>query len=140
MTLIIRTITLLSVAILMTGCMQKAKYEKVVDEYLAEHLKDPGSYECVELGKPKLITPMAMAVAETNHRAAQGEFPVDSIPSKLEAIKAYFISDGTDPYDTLGWEVHHKYRARNSYGALELEEVTYILDRTQSRIKDVRRR
>lgn len=135
-----KKIFLLLMVSLFWGCQNKQPYEIAVDQYLADHLKDPASYENVELGTPKIITPMSKALAETTKRMTDGEFPSDSISSKLEAIKDFFISQGTNPYDTLAWEVNHKYRAKNSFGAYELENVTYIFDRSLDRIIDVQRK
>ena len=109
-----RMIVCLVVAAMLASCQNKQPYELAVDKYLEDHLKDPGSYQNVELGSPQLITPMTKALEETTRRVKAGELPGDSVSSKLDQIKAYFISQGTDPYDTLGWTVHHKYRARNS--------------------------
>ena len=131
---------ILVAAMVLVGCDTREPYQRIIEEYLKQHLKDPSSYECVEFGSPKIITPMSRALVETTRRSLAGEFPADSISSKLDQIKAYFISQGTEPYDTLGWEVHHKYRAKNSYGALDLEEVVYILDKSQSKIIDTERK
>ncbi len=119
------------------GC--KPNYEKVIDKHLSDNLKDPSSYECIELGKPGIITPMSIAFVECVRRANEGEFPQDSVVSKLEQIKIMFEQSGTNPYDTLGWEVEHKYRAKNSYGAYEIEEVKYIFDKELKEIIDINR-
>lgn len=120
--------------VVFASCIRKEQYEVAIDRYLQEHLKDPDSYQNVELGEPKKITPMTMALTETLKRAKAGEFPYDSLSSKLVEIQAYFKSQGTSPYEILGWEVHHKYRAKNSFGAMNLEEVTYIFDKSQKEI------
>ena len=124
-------------AVLLVGC--KPSYEKAIDKYLNDNLKDPSSYECIELGEPGIITPMSIAFVECVRRANAGEFPHDSVNSKLDQIKIMFEQNGTNPYDTLGWEVNHKYRAKNSYGALEIEEVSYIFDKELKEIVDTRR-
>ena len=120
------------VLFLCISCQEK--HEKVINEYLDQHLKDPGSYECVELGTPKLVTPMSIAFVEITKRASLGEFPMDSVNSKLDQAKAMFEKNGTNPYDTLGWSVEHTYRAKNSYGAYELSKVVYTLNKDQSEI------
>ena len=135
-----RMIVCLAMAAILASCQNKQPYEMAVDKYLEDHLKDPGSYQNVELGSPQLSTPMTKALENTTRRVKAGELPGDRVSSKLSQIKAYYISQGTDPYGTLGWTVHHKYRARNSYGALELEEVTYTLDKSQSEIINVQRK
>lgn len=127
---------ILLVLSVLVGC--KEKYEKVIDEYLEAHLKDPSGYQNVEIGKPGIITPMSRAFVETVRRAKAGEFPMDSVNSKLAQIKAYFISQGINPYDTLGWSVPHKYRAKNSFGATELVEVKYIFDKNMERITETK--
>lgn len=123
---------------LITGC--KPSYEKAIDNYLNEHLKDPKSYKCIEMGKPGIITPMSKAFVETVKRAKAGDFPMDSINSKLKQIKLMFESKGINPYDTLGWEISHKYRAKNSYGAYEIEEVSYIFDKKLHNINDIKKK
>ena len=129
---------MLCLAALITGC--KPSYEKVIDNYLNEHLKDPDSYECIELGKPGIITPMSIAMVEAVNRAKAGEFPMDSVASKMTQIKTMFEQKGTNPYDTLGWSVEHKYRAKNSYGGYEIESVTYIFDKHLKEITETRKK
>lgn len=121
-------------AAILSSCQEKQQYEILVERYLNDHLKDPGSYQNIELGSPKIITPMSKALEETTRRVGKGDLQSDSIPYKLEEIRAYFESQGTEPYDTLGWEIRHKYRSRNSNGSLELVEVIYTLDRSLSKI------
>lgn len=135
-----KKIFLLLMVSLFWGCQNKQPYEIAVDQYLADHLKDPASYENVELGTPKIITPMSKALEKLTEQMKAGSLPSDSITPKLEEVKAYFVSQGTNPYDTLAWEVSHKYRAKNSFGAYELENVTYIFDRSLDRIIDVQRK
>lgn len=124
----------------MVSCQQKEPYQKLVDDYLERHLDDPGSYECVELGTPKVITPMIRTLEEVNQRVALGEIPSDSIAPILERTRAQYISQGKDPYDTLAWEVSHTYRARNKAGNLELMKYIYTLDKEQTCITKARRR
>lgn len=133
-----RVIYTLCLAALITGC--KPSYEKVIDNYLNENLKDPGSYECIELGKPGIITPMSIAMVEAVKRAKAGEFPMDSVASKMTQIKTMFEQKGTNPYDTLGWSVEHKYRAKNSYSGYEIESVTYIFDKHLKEITETRKK
>lgn len=122
----------------LTGC--KEKYERVIDSYLEDHLKDPESYQNIEIGKPGIITPMSRAFVECVSRAKAGEFPMDSINTKLEQIKTHFQNKGIDPYDTLGWEVTHKYRAKNSFGATDLVEVVYTFDKEMNNIIESRQK
>ncbi len=86
------------------------------------------------MGKPGIITPMSMAYIETIRRAKNGEFPIDSVNSKMNQIKEYFLNHGTNPYDTLGWEVSHKYRAKNSFGGMEICNVRYTFDKDMTKI------
>ncbi len=126
---------LLIVCVLLAGCQKS--YEKTIDEYLNKNLKDPSSYKCIELGKPEIITPMSIAFTEATKRAKAGEFPFDSINSKLEQAKSYFKLQRTNPSDTLGWEVSHRYRAKNSYGAYEIQNVIYIFNKDMTKIERV---
>ena len=132
-----RKVLYLLAILALTGC--KEKYERVIDRYLEDHLKDPSSYQNVEIGKPGIITPMSKAFVETVSRAKAGEFPMDSVNAKLAQIKAYYISQGINPYDTLGWSVSHRYRAKNSFGATDLYDVVYVFDKDMNRITDVRK-
>lgn len=122
------------VVLALVGCNSKPRYQDVIDRYLHEHLNDPGSYQLLEMGEPGIITPMSKAFEECNRRMRAGEFPVDSINAKLDGIKQRFTQQGINPYDTLGWSVDLKYRARNSFGALVLEEYTYTFNKDMSRI------
>ena len=131
-----RKVLYLLAILALTGC--KEKYERVIDRYLEDHLKDPSSYQNVEIGKPGIITPISKAFVETVSRAKAGEFPMDSVNAKLAQIKAYYISQGINPYDTLGWSVSHRYRAKNSFGATELVEVEYTFDKNLERITETK--
>lgn len=131
-----RKILYLLAILALTGC--KEKYERVIDRYLEDHLKDPSSYQNVEIGKPGIITPMSKAFVETVRRAKAGEFPMDSVNAKLAQIKEYYISQGINPYDTLGWSVSHRYRTKNSFGATELVEVEYTFDKNLERITETK--
>ena len=70
-----RMIVCLVVAAMLASCQNKQPYELAVDKYLEDHLKDPGSYQNVELGSPQLITPMTKALEETTRRVKAGELP-----------------------------------------------------------------
>ena len=74
---------------------------------------------------------------ETVKRATDGEFPTDSINSKLEQIKAMFENKGINPYDTLAWEISHRYRAKNSYGGYAITNCTYHFNKDISDIISV---
>lgn len=89
------------------------------------------------MGKIGIVTPMSKALAETVKRATDGEFPTDSINSKLEQIKAMFESNGINPYDTLAWEISHRYRAKNSYGGYAITNCTYYFNKDISDIINV---
>ena len=87
---------------------------------------------------PKQNTiPMSKALVETVKRATDGEFPTDSINSKLEQIKAMFENKGINPYDTLAWEISHRYRAKNSYGGYAITNCTYHFNKDISDIISV---
>ena len=36
-----------------------------------------------------------------------------------------FENKGINPYDTLAWEISHRYRAKNSYGGYAITTVSY---------------
>ena len=122
----------------LTGC--KEKHEKLIDEYLEAHLKDPDSYQNIKLGKPDLITPMSMAIAECLERKKTGEFSFDTINVFLDHWKQHLERSGINPYDTLGWEVSHRYRAKNSFGATDIVEVVYTFDKNMNRITEARQK
>ena len=102
-----------------------------------QYLKDPGSYEFIEMESPKIITPMSMAISKMSGMVRNGELSLDSVNIKLEQIKEMFESNGTNPYDTLGWTVKHSYRAKNSYGAYEISNITFTLDKNMKEIINV---
>ncbi|UVV53777.1 hypothetical protein NXY15_03895 [Bacteroides thetaiotaomicron] len=104
---------------------------------MENNLKDPDSYECMDMGKIGIVTPMSKALVETVKRATDGEFPTDSINSKLEQIKAMFENKGINPYDTLAWEISHRYRAKNSYGGYAITNCTYHFNKDISDIISV---
>ena len=88
---------------LITGCNSdtpQRKAEKLINRYLENNLKDTDSYECMDMGKIGIVTPMSTALVETVKSATDGEFPTDSINSKLEQIKAMFENKGINPYYT----------------------------------------
>ncbi len=124
--------------VLVCGC--KPTFEKTIEAYLNENLKDPKSYECIELGEPKKYTPMARGIEWMLEEKKQGRLHPDSLATHLEKIKVNFEANGTDPYKLLGWEIAHKYRAKNSFGAYELCEVSYILSEDQTEIIEIRQK
>lgn len=137
---LMRTLLMLCLIALITGCNgnnPQCKAEKLINRYLENNLKDPDSYECIDMGKIGIVTPMSKALAETVKRATDGEFPTDSINSKLEQIKAMFESNGINPYDTLAWEISHRYRAKNSYGGYAITNCTYYFNKDISDIINV---
>ena len=97
------------------------------------------SYDLIlmDMGKIGIVTPMSKALVETVKRATDGEFPTDSINSKLEQIKAMFENKGINPYDTLAWEISHRYRAKNSYGGYAITNCTYHFNKDISDIISV---
>lgn len=134
-----RKVLLMLLALLaLTGC--KEKHERLIDEYLDAHLKDPGSYQNIEMGKPIIITPTTRAMEMALEKAKNGEFPLDSIPSKLKGLPEFFKQQGINGHDTLGWYVEHRYRAKNSYGATDIVEVVYTFDKGMDNIIDVRQK
>ena len=135
-----KTLLMLCLIALITGCNSdtpQRKAEKLINRYLENNLKDPDSYECMDMGKIGIVTPMSKALVETVKRATDGEFPTDSINSKLEQIKAMFENKGINPYDTLAWEISHRYRAKNSYGGYAITNCTYHFNKD---ISDIKRR
>lgn len=135
-----RTLLMLCLIALITGCNgnnPQCKAEKLINKHLENNLKDPDSYECIDMGKIGIVTPMSKALVETVKRATDGEFPTDSINSKLEQIKAMFESNGINPYDTLAWEISHRYRAKNSYGGYAITNCTYYFNKDISDIINV---
>lgn len=135
-----RTLLMLCLIALITGCNgdnPQCKAEKLINRYLENNLKDPDSYECIDIGKIGIVTPMSKALVETVKRATDGEFPTDSINSKLEQIKAMFESNDINPYDTLAWEISHRYRAKNSYGGYAITNCTYHFNKDISDIISV---
>lgn len=122
----------------LTGC--KEKHERLIDEYLEAHLKDPASYQNIEIGKPDLITPMSMAIAECLERKKAGLFSLDTINVFLDHWKHHLESAGINPHDTLGWEVSHRYRAKNSFGATDIVEVVYTFDKGMDKITETRQK
>ncbi len=87
-----RTLLMLCLIALITGCNgnnPQCKAEKLINRYLENNLKDPDSYECIDMGKIGIVTPiidmgkigivtpMSKALAETVKRATDGEFPTE---------------------------------------------------------------
>lgn len=137
---LMKTLLMLCLIALITGCNgdnPQCKAEKLINRYLENNLKDPDSYECIDMGKIGIVTPMSKALVETVKRATDGEFPTDSINSKLEQIKAMFESNDINPYDTLAWEISHRYRAKNSYGGYAITNCTYHFNKDISDIISV---
>lgn len=133
-------VTTICCLLILAACSGGQQYEKTINAYLQENLKNPGSYQNVEMGQPGKVTLMSTAFLELNLAAQAGEMPRDSVNSKLEQIKAAYTRDGLDPYQILGWTVRHKYRAANSFGAVVLQEVEYTLNPEQTKVLKVEQR
>jgi hypothetical protein len=131
---------LLSICIIFYGCNNPHnKAENLIKKYLKENLKDPDSYDCFSKGDLKIYTPMAMALQHENERIHKGIASADTLNSFVNHIYEYFKDNGTNPYDTLAWELSLKYRAKNSYGGYVIEHVLYYFNKDITKIIDVKR-
>ncbi|MFA6662403.1 MAG: hypothetical protein WCS56_05165 [Bacilli bacterium] len=134
-----RKIILFCLIFLLVGCSDspKSKADKLIDTYLKENLKDPSSYECIKKGNLGLYTPMTIAIEKESEKISKGEAISDTMDVFLDHVKKYFIKNGTNPYDTLAWELSIKYRAKNTYGGYEISNCIFYFDKGISHIINV---
>lgn len=107
-----------ALAMMMTACQEP--YEKAIDEYYQEHLKDPSSYERIKISKLQKITPITMFI--WSHR----DDP--DLGTKVSKFVDDYRRDGKDPQEHWGWYVSHKYRAANSFGGKTVCEDRIVFD------------
>ena len=100
----------------------KDEMHTAIDNYLEEHLDDPDSYQNIEIENPKRITHVTNYLEET--------MSAESLDSVIESYR----QKGIDPYEILGYEVRHKFRAKNSFGALVIQEQTYVFSKDFKKI------
>ncbi|MDK7762534.1 hypothetical protein QP580_03570 [Prevotella bivia] len=132
-------LSLLLLGLTLSSCKEdnQAKAERLVNEYLQENLNDPSSYECIKMGKLGKITPMIVALVSIEKGCKERGYPNDSINILLERFKLMQEKAGKDPYSTMGWELSHKYRAKNAFGGYIITKCKYILDKDITHIESV---
>lgn len=122
----------------MTSCSksndQKAK--ELIMTFLKENTNDPSSYESVEFGNLDSVKSLILA----NH-----EYQILSEELKGETnteLRNYIIEEMNemlsreDSYGS-GFSMEHKYRSKNSFGALILNNHTFYIDSTFTRVVGV---
>ena len=137
---VLKKYILIAVASLALAACSKPQYQKTIELYLQTNLHDPKSYENVEMDTPKKVTLMTQMLEQWNDDRAAGKptFSPDSLSFYIELWARTFKDLGEDPYEVIGWEVDHSYRANNGFGAKVLTHVRYTLNPEQTEIKKVK--
>lgn len=109
---------IITLAMMLTACQEP--YEKAIDEYYQEHLKDPSGYERIKISKLQEVTPTTMFIWSHEDEP--------DLEAKLSKFIDDFRRDGKDPQEHWGWYVSHKYRAANSFGGKTVCEDRIVFD------------
>lgn len=108
-----------ALSLMMAACQEP--YEKAIDDYYADHLNDPSSYELIEMSKqPQVLSPTSMVTLE------YADSP--DLLDRLDRLREKFKSEGKDPNEVVGYYVIHEYRATNKFGAKVRQKDIVILD------------
>lgn len=141
---------------------QEEKAQSLVENYLKENLKDPSSYESVSFGvidstftnvedepefkrldiakglldkvdEAQLKVKMSYTYSLNERMKFQDE--ADMYLDSAKIIKAEvdsFVENYKPSFN--GYLIKHKYRAKNGFGALDLTEQIFLIDKDQSKI------
>lgn len=125
---------------LMIGCTKtpQQKAEKVVDVYLKEHLKDPDSYQNIELGEIKELTWIGLFLQEDLKKVKANELSSDGWGERAKEFRNKMTTQGHNPDSIIAYTIKHKYRAKNSFGGYTQNNVEYYFDTKVDSIFDVK--
>ena len=133
----LKRLVLILIVVSLFSC--KDEMHTAIDNYLEEHLNDPDGYENIEIENPKRITHITKYLEESVSNINSGSKNSEALSSEaLDSVIGYYKQRGIDPYEILGYEVRHKFRAKNSFGALVIQEQTYIFSKDLKKILRVR--
>lgn len=161
-----KSLIVMIVAIAFCACGSPEKTaQKLIKDYLGGNLKDPNSYEVISFGgldstfssvysNPEFkelnekcriyrdsahLASLESIMAETREQILE----LDEVQkkysqleqeteSKMNAIRATFKGE------LNGWKMVHKYRAKNGFGALDIYEQTFQLDKELTKVTGVK--
>ena len=150
-----KKILLLAIVAMMSGCAPKQpaeptpaeKAQKAIEAYNFEMLRDPSSYQLIELGQlDSVMTKFdndvhwkkVFNVEESNHILGKmlslSKSERDRLLKERDSIQENWIPQ------LCGWKARHKYRATNGFGALDIyvQEVFFDVDITSvTKIEDI---
>lgn len=132
------------------------KAKEAVDKYLKENLKDPSSYEFMSIGtidstysrvadepqykdgiakaEDNLAKARLLVYDNTPEAEMQSKALLDESKSIMKKVEEFTISYKPS---FNGYKVNHKYRAKNSYGALNISEQTFYLNKDLTEVVNV---
>lgn len=129
-------------AMMAVGCASpEKKATKALANYYGQVLKDPSSYELIELGTlDSLISEfegdkywMAKFNVEKPMHAL-GQLLVMEDDERERAIKERDSVEAAFVPEHIGWKATHRYRAKNGFGALDIYEQIVHFDIDLSRV------
>lgn len=129
-------------AMVSVGCASpEKKATKALANYYGQVLKDPSSYELIELGTlDSLISEFSnekywmerFKVEKPMHSLGQLLMMEDEERDKAfkerDSVQAAFVPEH------IGWKATHRYRAKNGFGALDIYEQIVHFDIDLSRV------
>jgi len=127
----------------------------LIKEYIKENLRDPSSYDPISFSELDSVFSTYITTEEgrklddfrkmNDSRAFQLDFDIfesneDKIMINKDSIKIYkkiaedaekLFNENESKYkgELVGWSVNHKYRAKNGFGALDLEEEHFFFNK-----------
>jgi hypothetical protein len=121
--------TLLCLTVLLTGCTSdQKKAEKLVEAYLKENLKDPDSYQNIEMERLEKLTWVGLFLADELKKVKAKELDIDGCGDRIAAFRAKMEAQGHNPDSLIGFTMRHQYRAKNSFGGYVKTHVEYTFD------------
>lgn len=118
-------LTLVFTATVLISCQREPDVEDVIKEYLKNNMNDPSSYEPVSFGYVDTINISFEEKYPTLVDARKDHVLTgDSVRiSRIDSLRSVYESS-----DTRYYRVIHKYRGKNSFGALILKESMFLLN------------
>ncbi len=102
---------------ILTGC--KEQYEKDIEAYYKENMKDYSNYERVSLSEPSIITHLIFPNDAYSYTVDHDDY--------IEFIKENCKRDDKDPNEFLGYYVIHEYLTRNEDGKkVGFKDIIYL--------------
>lgn len=134
-----RLIFLATPFLLMVACVKPSNEEKakaLIKEYILKYANDPKSYEAIEFGSLDSLQSIDMIGTGAEYFNLQNEF---SKSTDMEERKRIMIRQHKILKDRQGFQMIHRYRASNAFGAKVLSDNIFYFNAGMDSVLVVRK-